>query len=702
MLACLRCTNQIIESLSNSLRFFSSFNRCLLGLDELSACQSAQAGRAESRVAAAVAASPLGGDATFYARAVAPQLASLLIFNTRKNVVDFPELVAQSRVGLDALAQLHERGFSKIVVASLLGQFGGVTDETGVARGLCILRSLSQHALPGFWGKLSLDSKLLEYLICLVNFAQNSNGKVCAQDVALILRYVLQSSINPEALIFDAMTRPRTIRFESRLQGGIVAVESDEIQDIDVTILIEALDSPKLPSSLLALCLYKFLEWRRQRQASDLSRIRPTLKLAADLSTHLDTGTMFAPGADLIRTVGLLLSDAADRIHASSLNLKPNVNEEEDNCSLETVALSTLLSILESGVLERSIEHETALRALLPSLTLLSCPRYHDAEISKAAVQCRAIIFSRGCQVMHSQVKSDSASHASEAMLAEIALDISSPLPALRAFCVVRLGKLCKHYTLNRDRGHVQEMSSRLSKPIPWLKLADILLKALEDQESYVYLAAAHALAAVADTSPREVLPWFLQSFCSLSNDVIKTRLGETLMITIRRRGEAAPAYAQIVGESLCCGARHDQPVATRIANLSLLGELCGVVGINVHTFAIDLCNLVSSILVSTDVTADVRRAASYLGYRAIAGCGTALITNVPRDCATMCKRLRVHALNSADDVTRLHANNALLALDALLSGVLRVKQNGSLEKGELPPIYRDDWFHGGFPRLPT
>jgi hypothetical protein len=67
-----------------------------------------------------------------------------------------------------------------------------------------------------------------------------------------------------------------------------------------------------------------------------------------------------------------------------------------------------------------------------------------------------------------------------------------------------------------------------------------------------------------------------------------------------------------------------------------------------------------------------------------------------------MCKRLRVHALNSADDVTRLHANNALLALDALLSGVLHVKQNGSLEKGELPPIYRDDWFHGGFPRLPT
>ena len=165
-------------------------------------------------------------------------------------MVDFPELVAQSRVGLDALAQLHERGFSKIVVASLLGQFGGVTDETGVARGLCILRSLSRHALPGFGGKLSLDSKLLEYLICLVNFAQNSNRKVCATDVALILRYVLQSSINPEALIFDAITRPRTIRFESGLQEGIVAVESNEIQDIDVTILIEALDSPKLPSSL--------------------------------------------------------------------------------------------------------------------------------------------------------------------------------------------------------------------------------------------------------------------------------------------------------------------------------------------------------------------------------------------------------------------------------------------------------------------
>ena len=132
LLACLRCTNQIIESLSNSLRFFSSFNRCLLGLDELSACQSAGAGRAESRVAAAVAASPLGGDATFYARAVAPQLASLLILNTRKNQVNFPELVAQSRVALDALTQLHERGFSKMVIASLREPAIGLSMKTGL------------------------------------------------------------------------------------------------------------------------------------------------------------------------------------------------------------------------------------------------------------------------------------------------------------------------------------------------------------------------------------------------------------------------------------------------------------------------------------------------------------------------------------------------------------------------------------------
>ena len=38
-------------------------------------------------------------------------------------------------------------------------------------------------------------------------------------------------------------------------------------------------------------------------------------------------------------------------------------------------------------------------------------------------------------------------------------------------------------------------------------------MKALGDDESYVFLAAAHALSAIADAAPGEVMPYLLEQF---------------------------------------------------------------------------------------------------------------------------------------------------------------------------------------------
>lgn len=640
------------------------------GADELSGCHSAEVGSVEGRVATALVASPVGEDATFYVRAVTPQIVLALIMRSINKSDQSPQLAAHSRVALDALSRLHERGFSHIVVASILGQFGHVSDENALAHGLSALGIVLRSTAQGLRETIAADLELIRYLVHLVAFAKQSRREVHVEAVQ-VLNCVIEISSDPVEIIFHAITRPCTISFRYGLRGGIISTISDKMEDVDAMSVLEVLNAPELVGALFALCLKKFLRWRRRCETADLSRVLPTLKLAANLSTQLDMGVLTAPGTDLVQTLGLVLSDAADGTKHLTNSKEVNPDEDglnddgEDKCSLERLALGTLLGILELGIEQgRSFEDEKSLRALLPSLAALSCPSRHNAETSQVAAQCRALIISRNCRTAPNETLVFAAQPADD-MFAATVSNLSSPLPALRAFGVVQLTKLCESFVLDRDRRLVDGIN--LPKPISWCLIADVLLQALQDQESYVYLAAVHALAAVADANPREVLPWFLYTVRTLSDDLIKMRLGEALMLTIRRRGEAAPAYTRALSQSLCYSARYDQPIATRNASLSLLGELCGVAGLSVHIFAVDICDLVSSILDCATEEVGTKRAASYLGHRAIAGCGQPLLENAPRDCALMCKRLRIHALNSSDEIIRFHANCALFALDALL-----------------------------------
>jgi hypothetical protein len=393
----------------------------------------------------------------------------------------------------------------------------------------------------------------------------------------------------------------------------------------------------------------------------------------AGLATQFDEGALLTSGADIIKTLGVILSDIAEHDEPQAYN-HCDVSKKDGDRALEAIALGAVLGILELGVLDRSAEDEDALKSLLPTLAALSSPLRQVSSSSEVAAQCCALIIYRGAKVRKATEEvvmkvRNSEGNGTEATLAEAATNLASPMPALRAFGVVQLSKLCKQYTLDRDH-FTRVRDATLPARLTWPPIADIVLKALADNESYVYLAAAHALAAVADANPRDVLPWLQRSLEMSHDDTIKLRLGEALMVAIRRRGEAAPAYVAVLSRSLCYGASHDQSIATRAASFSLLGELCGVAGHTAHTFALDLCDLVASTLTMTQENPTVQRAASYLGYRALAGCGQTLLIAAPQNCAMMCRRLRIYALTSTDEPTRSHANNALHALDTLLADI--------------------------------
>jgi len=642
-------------------------------LDELSADRSADASRTETRVADALAAVPAGNDAIMYVRAVAPQLANLLAKSSADSNTSLQVHAAHGRVALSALLQLQERGFDQMVVNSLRGRFGDVTDESSVAKSLCALGAASREGSPGLRVALAADHKILTCLLRLVAFARRSDHDTYIREATTAIKLIVRESKEPAKCILDAVLRPCKIRWTAGPRGGIKAVEGEKLEDVDWVDVFKALGAPGLVGSVFALCLSRFLSWRKNG-TSDISTVGPTLKLVVGLAAQLDEGVIRTSGTDIITTVGIILSDVAKDDETLIYDHRNASKEEDEGHALEVVALGAVLGILEVGVADHSVEYENALKRLLPALATLSSPLRQMSSISEVAARCCALIICRDAdarsktEVLRKKINSNS--DGTKAVLAEVATNLTSSLPALRAFGVVQLGKLCKQYTLDRDHfAFIQD--AIMPKPLAWHLIADVILKALEDSESYVYLAAAHALAAVADANPREVLPWLQHSLESSSDDTIKLRLGETLMIAIRRRGEAAPAYAAILSRSLCYGARHDRPIAIRTASLSLLGELCGVARQTAHTFALDLCDLVANTLTMAQENQAVQRAASYLGYRALAGCGRSLLTAAPRTCAVMCKRIRKHALTSTDKITRSHANDALHALDALLADIL-------------------------------
>ena len=293
---------------------------------------------------------------------------------------------------------------------------------------------------------------------------------------------------------------------------------------------------------------------------------------------------------------------------------------------------------------------------------------------------------------------------------------------------MVGLTKLARRFVADHDarlkgRGLVVEVGAEPTA-LDWRPLGAVLVEAVCDDESYVFLAAAHALAAVADAVPAEVLPWLREAFETAADERRKLRLGEALMLSIRRRGEAAPAYARGLGRAFCAGARPERPARDRCACLSCLAELLPLVQYRVQNqTAFDLRDARASAaaprLVSAeyprgsrggaatavaisrapsthppsktsatsaaqvkDVTGwgldaldlatrglgeapETRRAAAFLGAAVVAT--DACLEAHPRETAKLCKALK-RLTGDADAATAGHCAAAMARLDVLLA----------------------------------
>lgn len=675
------------------------------GEDEVRASTGGDAPNVEKNLAAALASVDLTDD-DGYVKDIVPQLVTEATTKAtfEGDAVDDVAQSARSRIATRALARLADRS-SSIVLAAAAGSLftHDKADERQLAKDRDILMLLADGAELA--GPFLLQGRVVAALLALADFCAASSRTNDLGKAACVLAALARAD-PPRfaALVDDALSSDPPL-FGPGDAGGVELRGATggtwQLADTAEAVFGRLRDAPVV-ASLFAQLLRTHLTDETKSGARLLCLIR-----VADLldARALDTGTAVI---DTLAAVLAARAKAATRLQTFQVD----DNEEEDDDgdeddALEQVALGTLLAILEVGAAERPDEDEAALKTLLPALEVLSRPSRAGGEL---AAECRARVLRRGAAKLRASSNSSKKGRTSwRDALAEARADLANfSSPAMRAYGIVSLTNFARAVTQRKDAIHKsrgENLNVDAPGPGDWRPVATALVEALADNDSYVFLAAAHSLAALADANPTELVPFLceIHETSKLDDleigDAARARLGEALACTIKRRGAAAPAYVPKLARALVRGARPDAPDPSpnaRCAAFSNLADLASLAGVAVRDFALDAVDLVLMTLdleekdrKPSDAGFSTRRAAAFLGRQLLAG--THCIEAAPRPTARMCRKLKAIVDDDADDdATRHHAALALQTLNALLDAKLRPDASKKIE--DILPVFRDDW----------
>ena len=275
-------------------------------------------------------------------------------------------------------------------------------------------------------------------------------------------------------------------------------------------------------------------------------------------------------------------------------------HQKEFLSSIASILLSMLITVMELGSKLRSTEEEEILQTFLPTLTSLSITDNTKSEdysstindgaaMADMAAYAMALIASRKSvsadqghdKVATSTTVDDDLSTRGKLKrtLTKAETDIGSVHPPIRAQGMVSLGRLARGFTgtlLPKEKSPPSSVIQELDESgnvvgdndddnITFLigEILRLSMVALNDTESYVYLAAIQTIVAVGDLHPRQVLPLVVSAIVrgelstlsqpllplSFSSSSLSTpastiklsqeqiiKLAEALMFIIRRR----------------------------------------------------------------------------------------------------------------------------------------------------------------------
>ena len=296
-------------------------------------------------------------------------------------------------------------------------------------------------------------------------------------------------------------------------------------------------------------------------------------------------------------------------------------DDEETLLSIGSIVVSLLVALLELGKERRLPKEEILISSLLPGLQVLSSPGERgdgdvgdtvsrlESEIAEMASHAVALIRSRG--VVHTDEGLSRVPRAPgitfQEKICKAEQDLRSDQPPIRARGVVTLRHVAQSFAqgLNDDSSldvpskakpliveidgnNRDDEDNNLSTVSTLEQLIRLCLEALQDSESYVYLAAIQTLVAIADANAAKVVPILGRGVslgvidfpCGASSlsSVQRIKATEALLFAIRRRGDGIFAFGNELLELMLFGCHAQSQSQSHPENNSMGGSAASTI----------------------------------------------------------------------------------------------------------------------------
>jgi len=221
--------------------------------------------------------------------------------------------------------------------------------------------------------------------------------------------------------------------------------------------------------------------------------------------------------------------------------------EYEDACDNVVTALGILTSILAGGIsLEEEMrshklaEFDAKVQNLIPILLRLKQTTSGNGNLQEISEMTSTLLLVMETRQYMEQFDEDKKNSKADdeltilkAKFSTILVDLRDPLLPIRAHGVTELRKL----VLERSPAMKQYMRQVLN----------IFETQLQDEDSYMYMAAILGLEAMADVYPDDIIPLLTKAFMNTKNELTLEnvlKMGEALVKIAERCGAMLPKYA--------------------------------------------------------------------------------------------------------------------------------------------------------------
>ena len=258
--------------------------------------------------------------------------------------------------------------------------------------------------------------------------------------------------------------------------------------------------------------------------------------------------------------------------------------------------------------------------------------------------------------------------------LVQVFNEICDPLVPVRGHALILLSKLIK----SNDTETLKERD----------KVLKLCIENLGHLDSYIYLPAIQALAALADHFPQEVLPVLAKEYAGQTNEKRcierRVKIGEVLVKVSSALGPLIPHYRDVLIASILSAAKNDEPLV-RASALSNLGEICRLLHFALGSVMHEVFECIHSILLY-DCNVEVQRSAAMCITFLLRGCSKESLKTLSGLLSKLYKLLKQTMKSNKDELVQMHVQMALGELDALMKDFLFPKQTLSVNIRVLDP----------------